>query len=92
MPSIVGPCEPLHDPRQRPETWQVPLAAVGRDARVLDVVCKRCQRQRRWSVDRLVARYGGKRLVRDLWIRWRCSRCGSSDCLVSKRRSSPYEA
>jgi hypothetical protein len=78
MPSIVGPYEPPFDPQQQPDTWQLPPAAVRREARVLGVVCKRCQRKRRWPVEELVARYGGQRLVRDLWIRWRCPRCGSA--------------
>jgi RNase P subunit RPR2 len=44
-------------------------------------ICKGCQHQRRWPIGELVARYGRSRLVQDLWVRWRCSRCGSPDCL-----------
>ena len=33
------------------------------------------------AVAELVERYGGRRMVQALWVRWRCSRCGSADCL-----------
>src|ERR1043166_4742435 len=79
MPSITGLYGPPFDPTQRPDTWQVPLAAVRGEAQVLGVVCKRCQRNRRWQVDELIEQYGGKRFVGDpvealallaLWL-WR---------------------
>ena len=81
MPSITGPYEPPFDPRDRPPIWLVPLAAVRREAYILGAICKRCGRRRRWPIEELIERYGGKRFVRDLWVRWRCSRCGSPDCL-----------
>jgi len=40
MPSITGPYEPPFDPRDRPPTWLVPLAAVRREAQLLGVICK----------------------------------------------------
>ena len=45
------------------------------------VICKSCQHKRRWLVAELVKRFGGCRMVQDLWVRWRCSKCGSADCL-----------
>ena len=81
MPSMIGPYDPPFDPWNRPPTWLVPLAAVRREATMLGVICKGCGRRRRWPVDELIDRYGGKRFVQDLWVRWRCSRCGSADCL-----------
>ena len=81
MPSIVGPYEPPFDRWQRPDTWELPLVAVRRHAQVVGVICKSCQRRRRWPVDELIQRYGDNRLIGDLWRRWRCSECGSVDCL-----------
>ena len=78
---MIGPYHPPFDPRNRPPTWVVPLAAVRRKTEVLGVICKGCNRRRRWPVDELIERYGGRRLVQDLWMRGRCSRCGSADCL-----------
>jgi RNase P subunit RPR2 len=69
------------DPRCRLPTWEVPLRQVSGAAAVLVVFCKGCQHRRRWPVSDLVARYGERRLVQDLWIRWRCSRWGSANCL-----------
>jgi len=81
MPSILGPYEPPFNPRDRPPTWLVPLAALNHRPTTMLVICKACQHKRRWPVGELVERYGGRRMVQDLWVRWRCSRCGSADCL-----------
>jgi hypothetical protein len=81
MPSITGSYEPPFDPRDRPPTWWVPLAALNNRPTTMLVICQACQHKRRWPVGELVERYGGRRMVQDLWIRWRCSRCGSADCL-----------
>ena len=81
MPSITGPYDPPFDPWNRPPTWLVPLAALNRRPTTMLVICKACQHKRRWPVGELVERYGGRRMVQDLWVRWRCSRCGSADCL-----------
>ena len=39
-----------------------------------------CQHKRRWPVGGPVEWYGGRRMMQDLWIRWRCSRCESHGC------------
>jgi len=80
MPSIVGPYDPPFDPWNHQPTWLVPLAALNRRPTVLLAICA-CQHKRRWPVAELVERYGGMRMVQDLWVRWGCSRCGSADCL-----------
>ena len=71
MPDITGAYEPPFDPRDRPPTWLVPLAALNRRPTVLLAICKACQHKRRWPVAELVERYGGRRMVQDLWVRWR---------------------
>ena len=89
MSNITDPYDPPFDPWNRPPTWLVPLAAVRREATVLGVICKGCSRRRRWPVDELIERYGGMRLVQDLWVRWRCSRCKSADVLSFILRHDP---
>src|SRR5262249_22063621 len=79
--TTAAPYELPFDPKDRPPTWLVPLAAVRRSASILGVICKGCGRRRRWPVDELIERYGARRMVQDLWIRWRCSKCRSADCL-----------
>jgi hypothetical protein len=77
MPNITSPYEAPFEPSHRPPTWLIPLGHV-REA-TLVVLCKGCQHKRRWPVADLVERYGRRRFVQDLWVRWRCSRCGSGD-------------
>src|SRR6266403_1881046 len=81
MPSITGAYEPPFDRSDRPPTWLVPLASLNHRPTTMLVICKACQHKRRWPVGELVERYGRRRMVQDLWVRWRCSRCGSADCL-----------
>ena len=63
------PYDPPFDPRDRPPTWLVPLAALNHRPTTMLVMCKACQHKRRWPVGELVERYGGRRVVQDLWVR-----------------------
>ena len=54
MPSILGPYEPPFNPRDRPPTWLVPLAALNHRPTTMLVICKACQHKRRWPVGELV--------------------------------------
>jgi len=92
MANIVGAYEVPFDPWDRPPTWLVPLAALNHRPTVLLAICKACQHKRRRPIAELVKRYGGRRMVQDLWIRWRCSRCGSADCLPCAIEGGPDAA
>ena len=72
MPSIAGPYEPPFDPRDRPPTWLVPLAALNRRPTTMLVIAKRA------SINGWIVLAGAG--SEDLWVRC-CSRCRSADCL-----------
>ena len=61
------------------EIWQVSLALLQDHRKIgtIGVRCEGCGHRHTWPIEDLIERHKPWTLVSDLWMRWRCSKCGS---------------